>query len=331
MPSPEEAPTTPPMRPVLVAADLVRRYRGAGSPAVDGVDLSIAAGEVLAVLGPNGAGKTTTVKMCSGLLMPTSGAVSVGGRDLYAHARGDRPSIGLVLGGDSGFYGRATVRNNLLYFADLAAVPSRERETRVAEALEAVGLGEKAESKAGELSKGMRQRLHIARGLLGRPQLLLLDEPTNGLDPENSLIVRHLVRDLAATGVAILLTTHQLAEAEALADRIIVMRSGQIQAQGHLEEIKQASGVHRVTTFSASPGSHSPDALTASAPGATVDVQSFHGRDHIHLQWNDPAAAERFRRTLEAAGALPQDFLERAPTLEECYLALVRAESQAAA
>lgn len=316
---------------VVEAVDLVRRYNHSNLLAVDGVSLSIDAGEIVTVLGPNGAGKTTTVKMCAGLLMPSSGAVSVGGRDLYAHARGDRPSIGLVLGGDSGFYGRATVRNNLLYFADLAAVPSRERQTRVAEALEAVGLDDKAESKAGELSKGMRQRLHIARGLLGRPQLLLLDEPTNGLDPENSLIVRHLVRNLAATGVAILLTTHQLAEAEALADRIIVMRSGRIQAQGPLTGIKQASGVHRVTTFSANPGSHSPDALTASAPEATVDVQSFHGRDHIHLQWNDPAAAERFRRTLEVSGALPQDFLERAPTLEECYLALIRTESQAVA
>lgn len=316
---------------VLAASGLTRRYSGSSVAAVDGVDLTIESGEVVAVLGPNGAGKTTMVKMCSGLLAPSSGTVLVDGHDPYARLRGPKPAIGLVLGGDSGFYGRTSLVNNLRYFADLAGVPSRERRSRVVEALEAVGLDDRAESKVNVLSKGMRQRLHIARGLLGHPRLLLLDEPTNGLDPESSHVVRRLVRDLAGSGTGILLTTHHLAEAEALADRIVVMRAGRIQAQGHMTDITTASGVHRVTTFSIDPARGIPGFnLAAAANDATIDVQSFHGRDHVHLQWNDPAAAERFRRLLDAATGLPRDFAERAPTLEECYLALVRSEGETA-
>jgi len=290
------------------------------------VDLTIAAGEILTVLGPNGAGKTTTVKMCSGLLKPTSGTVLVDGRDPYRRG-GGATSIGLVLGGDGGFYGRTTLLNNLLYFADLAGVASRNRRTRVAEALEAVGLADRAHSKVSELSKGMRQRLHIARGLLGRPRLLLLDEPTNGLDPESSLAVRRLVRDLARDGVGILLTTHHLAEAEVLADRIVVMQAGRIQAQGHLEDIAAAGGVQRVTTFSTAPNTDLLQHLRAFTSPAAVDVQALHGREHVHLQWGDTAAADRFRDALAGAGGLPGDFAERVPSLEECYLALVRSGS----
>lgn len=315
----------------LEARDLVRFYRKAKRPAVGGVDLTVSAGEIVTLLGPNGAGKTTTVKMCSGLLTPTSGTVRVNGVDPYGRSRNASADIGLVLGGDGGFYNRATVEANMMYFADLAAVPSPQRKDRTGEVLDAVGLRDRAGSKVRELSRGMRQRLHIARGMLARPRLLLFDEPTNGLDPENALVVRRLVRELTREGVGVLLTTHYLAEAEALSDRLVVLREGNVRAQGHLTDLSRASGLELVTTFSLPPSSTLGEALPKLADGAGVDVQTFHGRDHVQLEWTDRDSALRFRADLQRTGQLPRDFVERAPSLEECYLALVRDDTGQAA
>ncbi|GAB2454647.1 ABC transporter ATP-binding protein [Xylanimonas ulmi] len=310
--------------PPLVASGLVRRYRRSDALAVSGVDLTIEAGEIVTLLGPNGAGKTTTVKMCSGLLMPTAGSVRVSGRDPYRRSARAMADIGLVLGGDGGFYKRATATANLLYFADLAGVPARERHDRAREVLADVGLTDRAGSKVNELSRGMVQRLHIARGLLARPRLLLLDEPTNGLDPEHAQMVRRLVRSLSRRGVGILLTTHYLTEAEELSDRLIVLRAGRVRAEGHVADLARAGGLSHVTTFALPPGD--PLAATAAQRAgvdAVVDVQTFHGKDHVRLQWRTVAPSPESLATLEEARARALDYTERPPTLEENYLALV--------
>ena len=165
--------------------------------------------EVHGLLGPNGAGKTTTVRMCAtGFWSPTSGEVWVEGIDAVRHPERARSRLGLVLGGELGFYPRATARDNLLFFADLQGLDARRRQSSVMDALERVGLAEAASRKTAELSRGMRQRLHLARALLGSPSLLLLDEPTIGLDPDVALQVRDLVRELAQRGTGVLLTSH---------------------------------------------------------------------------------------------------------------------------
>ena len=166
--------------PVLSARQLTRRFRN--TTTVNNVSFEIHPGQIVALVGPNGAGKTTTVKMCSTLLAPTSGTITVCGIDATRRRRQARQHIGIILGGETGFYRHASVKDNLLFFADVAGVPSRSRRSRVEEALAQVRLTDRMFDPVGELSRGMKQRLHIARGLLSRPQVLLFDEPTNGLD-----------------------------------------------------------------------------------------------------------------------------------------------------
>ena len=222
------------MSTILDAAQLCRTF-GKGEhafTAVDNVSLSISSGEIHALLGPNGAGKTTIVQMCATLLTPTSGAVRIDGVDALAHPQRARASLGLALGGDTGFYPRASARDNLLFFADLAGVSARKRRNQVASALERVDLADVAAKKVQEFSRGMKQRLHIGRALLGEPKLLLLDEPTNGLDPDISLTIRQLIRSLADDGTAILLTSHLLGEIEELAHRVTVIGAGRVAVSG---------------------------------------------------------------------------------------------------
>ena len=154
---------------VLEAEHLARTFDRGRFQAVADVSLRVGAGQVHALLGPNGAGKTTTVRMCATLLLPTSGSVRVDGVDAVAHPRRARRRLGLVLGGDLGFYPRASARQNLLLFADLQGVARGDRASAVDGALERVGLSDAADRRASALSRGMRQRLHLARALLGRP------------------------------------------------------------------------------------------------------------------------------------------------------------------
>ncbi|MCU0525844.1 MAG: ABC transporter ATP-binding protein [Elainella sp. Prado103] len=214
---------------ILEAQQLQKTYRTAKQTftAVQSVSLQIAAGEVLAFLGPNGAGKTTTIKMIAGLVLPDRGMVSIAGRNPHRDTSALR-SIGAVLEGNRNVYWRLTPEENLEYFGVLRGLSQRVARQRSQDLLERFGLVDKRRSLVQTLSRGMQQKLAIAVALIHDPLLLLLDEPTLGLDVEATQSVKRLVREIAAEGRAILLTTHQLDIAEELSDRVAIIDQGQI-------------------------------------------------------------------------------------------------------
>jgi ABC-2 type transport system ATP-binding protein len=221
--------------------------------AVRGVSFAIEPGELFGLLGPNGAGKTTTIKMLITLLLPTSGSATILGLDVVRDAREVRRQIGYVFGGDRGLYERLSALDNLRYFAELYAVPARDQRARIGELLELVGLTGREKERVEGFSRGMRQRLHIARGLLHDPALLFLDEPSIGIDPVGARELRQTIAGLRDQGKTILLTTHYMFEADELCDRIAVIRTGELVAQGTPAQLKArvtAGSVVEVETFS---------------------------------------------------------------------------------
>lgn len=200
--------------------------------AVRGISFQVERGELFGLLGPNGAGKTTTIKMLITLLLPTSGRIEVLGHDVVARPREVRRRVGYVFGGDRGLYERLSGLDNLRYFAELYAVPAREQRARIGELLELVGLTGREHEQVEGYSRGMRQRLHIARGLLHRPEILFLDEPSIGIDPVGARELRQTVKALIEQGTTVLLTTHYMFEADELCDRIAVLAGGRIVAEG---------------------------------------------------------------------------------------------------
>ncbi len=210
--------------------------------AVRDVSLRICAGEVLAFLGPNGAGKTTTIKMIGGLVRPDGGQVRINGLDPHRQSMALK-RVGAVLEGNRNLYWRLTPLENIEYFGGLRQVPRKVARQRGEQLLEQFGLSDKRKTPVQKLSRGMQQKLAIAVALVHQPTLLLLDEPTLGLDVEASETVKTLVREIAAEGCAILLTTHQLGVAEELSDRVAIIRQGQIIAEQSTHElIQQFSG-----------------------------------------------------------------------------------------
>lgn len=316
--------------PILRAEQLRRVFTRKGEDdrvAVDDVSVTIHPGEIVCILGPNGAGKTTTVRMCGTLLSPTSGRVFVDGIDAIANPREARRRTGLVLGGDTGFYSRATARKNLLFFADVARVRGAARRSRVNAVLAAVDLSDRADEPVRNMSRGMKQRLHIARALLSEPRLLLLDEPTNGLDPQIATETRSLVRSLAEQGTGILLTSHYMAEVEQLADVVQVIAQGREIAKGTVPQIAAAAGFPQVTTFSTTRATDELADLLGDAAGP-IDVADSGGRWQVRIPWRDQPRDDLVRAWL---GELPADFFTRPATLEESYLALVESVGGAAA
>ena len=224
----------------LESKDLCKSYgRGKRTfEAVRGVSLSLAPGEVLAFLGPNGAGKTTTIKMIAGLIRPDTGWVRIAGKDPHRHPAALR-GVGAVLEGNRNLYWRLTPLENLEYFGVLRQMPRRLARQRGLELLERFELADKRKESVQKLSRGMQQKIAIAVALIHEPKLLLLDEPTLGLDVEAGETVKTLVRQVAASGCAILLTTHQLNVAEELSDRVAVIRQGEIVAQQSTQTLIQ--------------------------------------------------------------------------------------------
>lgn len=222
---------------VLEAHHLQKTYRHGSKEvrAVVDVSLTMAAGEILAFLGPNGAGKTTTIKLIAGLIQPDAGTVRILGRDPHTDP-GALAQVGAVLEGNRNLYWRMTPLQNLEYFGVLRGLSPRTARQRGLELLETFGLQEKQDVAVQTLSRGMQQKVAIAVALLHQPALLLLDEPTLGLDVEAAQAVKSLIRQIAASGRAILLTTHQLDIAEALSDQVAVIRQGVIIAQAPTRE-----------------------------------------------------------------------------------------------
>ncbi|TMK71246.1 MAG: ABC transporter ATP-binding protein [Actinobacteria bacterium] len=208
--------------------------------AVDGVDLTIEAGDVFGYLGPNGAGKTTSLRMMLGLIRPSAGSVRIFGRDPQLSVTALEGVAGFVEA--PCFYPYLSGRRNLELCAALDGLHSAV-VTRIDEVLDTVGLAERAKDKVRGYSHGMRQRLGIASALLRRPRLLVLDEPTTGLDPAGMRDMRELVRDLATRGITVLLSSHLLAEVDELCNRVAIIRHGRIAYEGSLAELRRTAGL----------------------------------------------------------------------------------------
>lgn len=222
-----------------LSSESLRKSYGRGKQrfeAVRDVSLKIAPGEVLAFLGPNGAGKTTTIKMIAGLIRPDAGSVEIAGKDPHRDPQALQ-GVGAVLEGNRNLYWRLTPLENLEYFGVLRQMPPKLAKLRGMDLLKTFGLFEKRNVPVQKLSRGMQQKIAIAVALIHQPHLLLLDEPTLGLDVEAGETVKQLVRQVADSGCAILLTTHQLSVAESLSDRIAIIREGVIVAEQTTEAL----------------------------------------------------------------------------------------------
>ncbi len=221
--------------------------------AVQDVNFDVERGELFGLLGPNGAGKTTTVKMLATLLIPTSGTISIFGQDITQHTNEIRKRIGFTFGGARGLYGRLTASENLRYFAELYALPPEVTRKRIPELLELVGLSTRGDDKVETYSSGMQQRLHLARALLHDPELIYLDEPTVGIDPVGARELRATIKNLKAMGKTILLTTHYMAEADELCDRIAIINNGRIIALDTPSALKNRITADTVIELKTSP------------------------------------------------------------------------------
>jgi ABC-2 type transport system ATP-binding protein len=206
--------------------------------AVEDVSLQVKAGEVMALLGPNGAGKTTTVRMLTSVLLPTWGSARVAGYDVVAQAQHVRSSVG-VLTEHHGLYGRMNASDYLDFFGQLYSIPQVDRGKRIDYLLEEFSLSSDRYKKIAEYSKGMRQKLALARALLHKPPVLLLDEPTSAMDPESARLVRDAILSLRSSERAVVLCTHNLVEAEELSTHIAIIRKGRIIALGTPKELKE--------------------------------------------------------------------------------------------
>jgi len=285
---------------------------------VDRLTLRVEGGELLALLGPNGAGKTTTIRMLAGILHPTSGGAQVAGFDLLEHSQQVRERVG-VLTEQHGLYTRMRAGEYLDFFGALYGLRARDRRERAAWLLARLSLQVDQDRWLAEYSKGMRQRISLVRALLHDPRVLLLDEPTSALDPESAHIVRSLLRELRQEGRAILTCTHNLTEAEELADRIAILRRGRLIAQGTPEQLR--SGLRGLPTFEVR--------LSAAWDGAAEGLP-----DRIEIvasgdTWFRYRAAEPLEtnplllRRLVGLGFPILELREVTPSLEEVYLETV--------
>ena len=222
---------------MIESNDLSKQYNN-DFWAVDGVTLNVQPGQILALLGQNGAGKTTTVRMLTALLSPTRGWARVGGYDVAKHPQEVRANVG-VLTEQHGLYMRMTAEEYLDYFGKIYGLDAKTRKSRSDYLLDYFGLKDAARQRSGEYSKGMKQKLALARALIHDPVVLLLDEPTSAMDPESAQLVRNEISRLRSSKRTIIICTHNLAEAESLADQIAIIYRGKILLNGTLDELKR--------------------------------------------------------------------------------------------
>lgn len=319
------------MDAIIECAEVTRKYSSRTmtgqkreTVALENLNFRVPKGIVFGLLGPNGAGKTTTIRVLSTLLIPDSGKATVAGHDVVREASKVRRKISLILGGERGLYGRLTGKENLRYFAALNHLSPSLTNRRINEVLEKVGLTSASDRPVEQYSRGMRQRLHVARGLLSDPEIIFMDEPTIGLDPVGARELRQMIPELVSQGKTILLTTHYMSEADELSNRIAIIDKGAIIASGTPSEIKRQFS--RVAVMEVICRQMAPDAIEKlTAIGGIERVTSTSDgpiyKLTIHTQ---PEAQVRS----DVTGILDKENIEsiinREPTLEEAYLSIFR-------
>jgi ABC-2 type transport system ATP-binding protein len=288
------------MTSVINATGLRKAY--GDKTVLDGIDLDIAAGTVFALLGPNGAGKTTTVHILSTLVRPDAGTVTIAGHDLARDPDGVRAAIGLT-GQFAAVDGLLTAEENLRLMARLRHLGPETGPRRVAELLERFDLVDVARKPLATYSGGMRRRLDLAMTLVGSPKVIFLDEPTTGLDPQSRQTMWEIVRELLADGVAILLTTQYLEEADRVADRVAVLNHGRIVGEGSPAELKSRVG---------------------------SEVLIVHGTDRtVTREIPVDGTADGLRRALVDISDVPNARVSlRAPSLDDVFFALTATDSR---
>ncbi|MFD7978830.1 ATP-binding cassette domain-containing protein [Streptomyces sp. NPDC059071] len=299
------------------------RPRRTETEAVRGVTFDVAPGELFGLLGPNGAGKTTTIKMLNTLLLPTSGTARVFGHDVAREPVAVRRRIGYVFGGDRGLYERLSALDNLRYFAELYGVEARDQKRRIAGLLDLVGLAGRERERVEGYSRGMRQRLHIARGLLHRPDVLFLDEPSIGVDPVAARDLRRTVAGLAAAGTTVVLTTHYMAEADELCDRIAVIAGGRIRALGTPESLKSRVGDRDVLEFEVYGVDEELLGRVRRIPGVRGAAVEERGAAQALTVQSDRGAEPHARVLAALDGVRVGRVVSREPSLEDAYIAIV--------
>lgn len=317
---------------MIEATGLTRVYRGSRKReairAVDRVDLQIEEGEVVALLGPNGAGKTTMVRLLTCLLGPTDGTARVCGRDIREESSAVRAVCGLSTE-SPGLYERLTAEEYLTFFARMYAVPEGEIPGRVQAQLSAAGLWDRRADRLGGFSKGMRQKVNVARALVHRPRVVFLDEPTSGLDVEAARSVRQHIQELSQDAeTTFLICTHNLPEAERLCSRIAVMNHGRIVATGAPEELKRrlfGGREFRVRLREALPRYQEAVRVVPGVESVGLDGDGLLVRIAAPEEEVNPVIVRR----LVEAGANVVSFASAGRTLEEVYLRLVHQEDEA--
>lgn len=290
--------------------------------AVSDLDVEVGQGEIFGFLGPNGAGKTTTMRMLAGMIAPTTGRAWIGGVDLAEDANVVRSRIGLLTEAP-GLYERMSAAANLEFHARLHGLPTAKRRERVRACLDMLGLWERRNDQVAGFSKGMKQKLAIARAVLHEPAAVFLDEPTSGLDPESARDVRAFILELRDAGRAIFLCTHNLDEARRLCDRIAVFR-GRILRLGTPRELEREVVRHRLAVRMAGEPEQFVEVVRALPIVREAEIAD--GELIIVLEELDRDAPPVVRALVEA-GAEVQRVAGLDSALEEAYLAILNEES----
>jgi len=290
------------------------------------VNLEIQRGEFFGLLGPNGAGKTTLIKILVTLLAPTSGRALVAGYDAAKQPHEVRPRINMVSGGESSGYGLLTVRENLWMFAQFYGLDNKTAYARIDELLEIVGLADRANTKTSDLSTGLRQKMNIVRGFITDPEVIFLDEPTLGLDVSASRDIRRFIRQWMTDrpGRTVLLTTHYMAEADELCDRVAIINAGRVLACDTPEVLKKRLQRDAIFKLEVSPLRNGASGVFQTLPGVRKFVHNPQdGKSELDLILEADDALSGVVAALTSHNAHILNLQKREPTLEDVFVELV--------
>lgn len=304
---------------MIEAQNLSRRY--GDFMAVDGISLSVGEGEIVGILGPNGAGKTTTIRMITGFLPPTSGQVTVAGKDLFDAPREARRELG-YLPENVALYNEMRVSEYLAYRARLEGLPRSEARAAIGAALEQCLLSDVHHQIIGTLSKGFRQRVGLATAILHKPRVLVLDEPTVGLDPKQIIAIRELIRQLGRERT-LLLSTHILPEVELLCNRVVIIDRGKIVAEGTPESLRESSMGNPGVRVVLKGGPDGAAEAFSQLPGVTgVRAAAGDGAWVLECERGADPREEVFRAAVERGWVILELAWERGATLEDIFVRL---------